>query len=443
MPHATCNEKKNSLTPKNVRLGKTVVFTVAFGVLGALFTVLNANGVYLYRFGESQNTSVMFYLAFVCYCGIGYSLMTLATFCRIRMSKGTDSEVSMLAKLFQVSAVIAGIIGIAIVLGKLSQFTAALSAFAGMMLGWSLQAPVSGIAAWIMVTIIRPYKIGDRIQLPNYGLMGDIINFSPMYLTLNQVGGTVGSEEPSGRILHVPNATLFSAMIINTTYQQKQSAQSYILDEVVFRVTLDSDWDTAESIILNAARTATADIIQATGIEPYVRAETWDYGTIFRVRYMTDATDRPKFMHQIVKFATKEFQTNNNVDLTIPYLYSFKRGVSASSTKTDQAPQIERIPIDKITGGECDLSEVHLKNQQEINEIAKSILKKGLLQPIVVTRNLDSDGYIVLFGEKRLLACKQLGWDKAPCVINNPIGTEISVPPVSAQNNASYGTQVK
>lgn len=112
MPATTCNEPETSLTPKNVRLGKTVVFTVAFIVLGVLFTVLNANGVYLYRFGESQNMSVMFYLAFICYCGIGYSLMTLATFWRIRMSKGTDGEVSMLAKLFQVSAVIAGIIGI-------------------------------------------------------------------------------------------------------------------------------------------------------------------------------------------------------------------------------------------------------------------------------------------------------------------------------------------
>ena len=158
---------------------------------------------------------------------------------------------------------------------------------------------------------------------------------------------------------------------------------------------------------------------------------------------MTDATDRPKFMHQIVKIATKEFQTNKNVDLTIPYLYSFKRGVTASATKADQAPQIERIPIDKITGGEFDLGEIHLKSQQEIDEIAKSILKKGLLQPIVVARNIENDGYIVLFGEKRLLACKQLGWDKVPCIVNNPIGAEISVPPVSAQNNASYGTEVK
>ncbi len=432
-------EKEILFAAKNIKLRKMLTYLAAYVILAILFTILNENGVYIYSFSEgSKTSSIMFYLAFVCYCGIGYCITTVITYARIRSQKGSISEVSMLARLFKTLAFIAGILGIAFVLGKLTQFTAALSAFAGMMLGWSLQAPVSGIAAWIMVTIIRPYKIGDRIQLPNYALMGDIIKFSPMYLTLNQVGGTVGGEEASGRILHVPNATLFSAMIINTTYQQKQSSQSYILDEVVFRVTFDSDWDTVESIIIRAARTATADIIQATGVEPYIRAETWDYGTLFRVRYMTDATDRPKFMHQIVKLATKEFQTNKNVDLTIPYLYSFKRGATASAAKDSSQPEIKRIPISEIRGGELNLEETNRVYQQEIDSIAKSILKKGLLQPIAVTRALDGEGYIVQFGEKRLLACKQIGWDKVPCVVNNPYGTEISIPPVSRQNNTDF-----
>ena len=150
---------------------------------------------------------------------------------------------------------------------------------------------------------------------------------------------------------------------------------------------------------------------------------------------MTDATDRPKFMHQIVKLATKEFQTNRNVDLTIPYLYSFKRGATASTTKEGSQPEIKRIPIKDIKGGEMDLEEIHRVYQQEIDSIAKSILKKGLLQPIVVTRALDGDGYIVQFGEKRLLACKQIGWEKVPCVVNNPYGTEISIPPESVKRD--------
>ena len=292
---------KKQFTQKEIRLSRTVARLIIFGLIAIACYILNNNGVHLYEFvrpqeGEvvSKSTTLMFYISFASFCVTGYSLAALLTIITIRLRKGTSGEVSMITKLFKVVAVITGLIGITVIFGKFSQLTTALSAFAGMMLGWSLQAPVSGIAAWVLVTITRPYKIGDRIQLPSYGLIGDIVKFSPLYLSLNQVGGSVAGEEPSGRILHVPNAVLFSAIVVNSTYQQKEASQAYILDEVIFRVTLDSDWDTVENIILNAARKATADIIKATGKEPYVRAETWDYGTIFRVRYMTDATTNPE-----------------------------------------------------------------------------------------------------------------------------------------------------
>ncbi len=421
---------------KEILLSKTLIRLIISVSVAIICYILNENGIHLYEFvkpaeGEavSSSTTLMFYFSFAGFCVTGYSLATLITIIRIKAKKGTVGEVSMIAQLFKIIAAIAALIGIAVVFGKIGALGSALSAFAGMMLGWSLQAPVSGIAAWILVTITRPYKIGDRIQLPSYGLTGDIVKFSPLYLSLNQVGGTVGGEDPSGRILHVPNALLFSAIVINSTYQQKEASQAYILDEVVFRVTLDSDWDTVENIILNAARSATADIIKATGKEPYVRAETWDYGTIFRVRYMTDATDRPKFVHQIVKTATKEFQTNKNVDLTIPYLYSFKRGSSAN-TKGTELEKIENIPISQIKSEGKTFVEILLEHQTEIDSIAKSILNKGLIQPIVVKRSLDApDIYYILFGEKRFLACRQLGWEKVPCLVNNPLGTELSPPP--------------
>lgn len=428
---------KKPLVQKEISLLKTIIRLFVFGAIAVICYILNEQGIHIFEFvkpaqGEvlNKNTTLMFYISFASFCVTGYSLAALLTFVKVKARKGTGGEVSMIAQLFKVIAVIAGLIGITVVFGKFSELTMALSAFAGMMLGWSLQAPVSGIAAWILVTITRPYKIGDRIQLPSYGLTGDIVKFSPLYLSLNQVGGSVAGEEPSGRILHVPNAVLFSAIVVNSTYQQKEAAQAYILDEVVFRVTLDSDWDTVENIILNAARSATADIIKATGKEPYVRAETWDYGTIFRVRYMTDATDRPKFVHKIVKTAIKEFQLNKNVDLTIPYLYSFKRGSSANTKHSGKLEDVENIPVSDIKSDGKPFEDILLENQAEVDKIAKSILSKGLIQPIVVKRSVDTpDNYHIMFGEKRYLACRQLGWERIPCIVNNPLGTELSQPP--------------
>ncbi len=115
--------------------------------------------------------------------------------------------------------------------------------FGGMLLGWSLQAPVSGFAAWMLVCVKRPFRPGDRIQFPNLGLTGDVKEIGAMYVVLDQVGGTVGSEEAVGRYILVPNAMLFSQVVINFTVPQEAA---YMLDEVVVRITYDSDMQEAE-----------------------------------------------------------------------------------------------------------------------------------------------------------------------------------------------------
>ena len=57
------------------------------------------------------------------------------------------------------------------------------AAFLGMMLGWSLQAPVTGIAAWLMIVLKRPFKIGDRIIIG--GIIGDVMDVTLTHVILN------------------------------------------------------------------------------------------------------------------------------------------------------------------------------------------------------------------------------------------------------------------
>lgn len=65
---------------------------------------------------------------------------------------------------------------------------------------------------------------------------------------------------------------------------------------------------------------------------------------------------------------------------------------------------------------------------ENIPELMENIKKCGLLQPIVVTRNLvkksDKAKYAVVCGHRRFQALKKLGEQTAPCVINNSIRSE-------------------
>ncbi|MBO3763465.1 MAG: mechanosensitive ion channel family protein [Thermoproteota archaeon] len=262
-------------------------------------------------------SSAIFY---VVYLAISHFISSAIT-----KSGGKPGDIKMLLGLWRSIVIFAYAITITNILFGGITFVAALGAFSGLFLGWSLQQPVTGLAAWFLITLRRPFRVGDRIFLPAWGIIGDVVDVGMMYTVLNQVGGTVGSEEPSGRYVLVPNAILFSNVIINYSGQAK-TAQPYILDEVVVRITYDSDWDEAERILIKVAKEVTGDIINETKQEPYIRSDFYDYGVYLRLRYMTLAVDRPRIAHEINKRIFKEFQSNSKVDFAIPFVYSHKKG---------------------------------------------------------------------------------------------------------------------
>ena len=192
--------------------------------------------------------------------------------------------------------------------------------FLGMVVGWSLQAPVTGVAAWLMLILKRPFRIGQRVIIA--GIKGDVEDITLTHVILNQVGGTVAGEERSGRGILIPNAILFSQTITNYTFDVE-----YILSEVPVRITFQSDWDEAERILVDAAKQVTADTIEITGEEPFIRAELFDAGLLMRLRYRTTPEDYAENVSDIVKIIHKAFGENDKVEFCYPHsevLYSLK-----------------------------------------------------------------------------------------------------------------------
>ena len=142
----------------------------------------------------------------------------------ILKAKGTEGDVKMIVGLWRFAvSFLAGLI----IVGSFFQLgliTTVVGAFGGMFLGWAVQQPVSGFAAWLMITMKRPFRVGDRIRLPSYNLAGDVKDVGAMYTVMDQVGGAVGSEEPVGRDILIPNAMLFSNLVINYTPKGDQRA---------------------------------------------------------------------------------------------------------------------------------------------------------------------------------------------------------------------------
>jgi hypothetical protein len=227
------------------------------------------------------------------------------------------------------------------------------------------------------------------------------------------------SEEAIGRDILIPNAMLFNQVAINYT---PRALSQYFLDEVVTRITYDSDWDTAERVMLEAAREVTAAIIQETGQDPYIRSDMWDYGILMRLRYMTMAKDRPRITHEIVKRIFKSIQADPRVDLAIPFVYSYRRSTGAEQRRHFPAPTgtFQEIPVGDIVGEKGAAAEAP-PAPGLVEALAKDIESQGLLQPIVVAP-AGSGRYRLVVGSQRLEACRRLGWKTIPAVVQAEIG---------------------
>lgn len=176
-------------------------------------------------------------------------------------------------------------------------------------LGWALQKPITGVAAWIMIVFKRPFDIGDRIIVGN--VRGDVADISLTHIYLREIGGTISSEENSGRLIMVPNSIMFEQNIINYTARDE-----YVLDEVVTAITYESDLKKAIEIILDKAKLNTEKFDVK---DPYIRSWFQASGVNVHVRYMVPAKKRQEVSSLITQDIHSEIMKTKGVQIAYPH----------------------------------------------------------------------------------------------------------------------------
>ncbi len=203
------------------------------------------------------------------------------------------------------------IIVIAFYSGKLGDlgFVAGLLTVA---LGWALQKPISGVVAWLILATRRPFHIGDRVIISN--IKGDITNITLTHIYLDEVGGTIDGEENSGRTVMIPTSIIFEQEVIN--YSEKDD---YILDEIIFTVTYESNLKKSEEIAKDSVRFIMKELWEGfpkrISQDAHTRLMFKDSGVNVVVRYNTIAnrrngiaTDiRREIWNKVTKTADVEF----------------------------------------------------------------------------------------------------------------------------------------
>jgi small-conductance mechanosensitive channel len=179
-------------------------------------------------------------------------------------------------------------------------------------IGFALQRPIAGIAAWIMIVTRRPFDIGDRIIIGT--VKGDVTDISLTHITLKEVGGLIQTEENSGRTILVPNNILFEQNIINYTHQDE-----YVLTQVEVSVTYESNLEKAEKICFEAAKKTTTEFFESLKKEPYVRLYFQSSGVAISIRFFSPAKRVAEVSSNVTKEIYKGISRAKDIEFAYPH----------------------------------------------------------------------------------------------------------------------------
>lgn len=107
----------------------------------------------------------------------------------------------------------------------------------------------------IYIKIKKPFIVEDRIEVD--GIIGDVININALSYEVLQISEEKGKQQSNGKIINIPNSTVFSSKIINQTKIFK-----YIWNEIKVNISLDSNLKKVKSILYKIVNSE--DVIKRT-----------------------------------------------------------------------------------------------------------------------------------------------------------------------------------
>ena len=196
-----------------------------------------------------------------------------------------------------------------------------ISVFVGLIISLGSSTVIGNIIAGLVITYMRPFKLGDRIQLNE--TTGNVIEKTPFVTRL---------RTPKNEVVTIPNSFIMSS---HTTNYSVSARQYGLIIHSTVTIGYDVPWRQVHQLLINAAR-------QTTGVlpepKPFVlETELSDYYPCYQINaYIKDADklgDIYSDLHQNIQDVFNEA----GVEIMSPHYFAGRDG-SASTIPTAPYP---------------------------------------------------------------------------------------------------------
>ena len=183
------------------------------------------------------------------------------------------------------------------------------------------------LAGWVFIMIRKPLKVGDRVEIGE--VTGDVIDIRIFQFSVIEIGNWVDADQSTGRIIHIPNGTVFNKWQANYT-----AGFEYIWNEIPVLLTFESDWKKAKEILTEAVNkhavhlSAEAEkqikeaakkfLIFYNKLTPIVYTSVKDSGVLLTMRYLCHVRRRRATEELIWEEVLEQFAKFDNIDFAYP-----------------------------------------------------------------------------------------------------------------------------
>ncbi|MBN1268434.1 MAG: mechanosensitive ion channel [Kiritimatiellae bacterium] len=160
----------------------------------------------------------------------------------------------------------------------------------------ALQELCLSFAGWFAIVGSRKIRVGERVEIDKN--RGDVIDIQILRTTLLEVNNWLGFDEPTGRVIVIPNSFIFRNHVFNYSH-----VHPYIWGKVEMTMTYESPPQESYDLLMNILKEETRDDFQAaaeggrqmersygiehTTYEPRIHTTIADSGVTYSVMFVT------------------------------------------------------------------------------------------------------------------------------------------------------------
>jgi small-conductance mechanosensitive channel len=188
----------------------------------------------------------------------------------------------------------------------------------------SLQDVCASFCGWFVIMVGQKFTIGDRLEIE--GVRGDVLDIQLLRTTLLELNNWLGVDQPTGRVIIVPNNFIFKSKVFSFTH-----GHPYIWGKIEVTITYATPAAGATALFQKVleeetredfaeARRVSAEMERRYGVEdadyrPKIYTRIADSGVTFSLIYVSHYRNTASTRNRINRRLISELETHPHIQL--------------------------------------------------------------------------------------------------------------------------------